>query len=191
MAPSADLPAVLVAAFEPFGGRRRNRSLDAAARLAGEAPAATLPVDFARLPAAVAPLVDGCTRALILVGESAAARCPQLEQFALNHVDARVADNADSMPHGVEVIAGGPVAYRATWPARALAERARVEGFAVELSAHAGAFACNAALYLALHHAAGRPGAPSIGFVHVPARWPFASDGRSAQLLRWLVAAVA
>ena len=181
---------VRVAAFEPFGGRRKNRSLEALRRLepAG-VETATLPVWFQRLPEVVPPLVEG-TRALILVGESREARRPVLERIAVNLIDARMPDNAGERPEDLEVVAGGPAAYLSSWPARRLLEALSAHGIAAELSAHAGTYACNAALYLALHHAAGLPSPPPIGFLHVPARRPYADDVLAARTLRVLVDAL-
>lgn len=175
---------VVFAAFEPFDGRGRNRSLDAV-RLLGSRGAAvrTLPVDFARLEALVPPLVDACGKALILVGESEAAQVVTLERVALNLIDARIPDNAGAQPRDVRVVEGGPLAYEATWPARELERALRAHGHTVELSAHAGTYACNAALYLALHRAASLVAPPRIGFVHVPVNAPWADDERAASVL--------
>jgi pyroglutamyl-peptidase len=178
----------LVTAFEPFGGRARNRSLDAVSRLARDGvETLVLPTVFAALPERVPPLVDACTHGLILVGESAAARRPVLERVALNLIDARTPDNAGAMPRDAPVVDGGPLAYRATWPAARLAGALASAGLPVDLSAHAGTFCCNAALYLALHTAAARRAAPAIGFLHVPARSRFADDLRAARTIAFLV----
>src|SRR5262249_53232761 len=149
---------VLVTAFEPFDGRARNRSLDAVRLLAARGlPTETLPVDFARLPALVPPLVERARRALVLVGESTRARRPTLERTALNAAAARPADNAGAQPRDAEVVPGGPLALAARWPGAALARALRDAGHPVDVSFHAGTYACNAALYLALHHAARLP----------------------------------
>lgn len=178
---------VLFAAFEPFDGRTENRSLEAvklvAARRLRGVEVRTLPVSFARLARLVPPLAEACEEALILVGESEAARVPTLERVALNLVDARIADNEGAQPRDARVVEGGPLAYEATWPARRLEATLRAAGLEVELSAHAGTYACNAALYLALHRAASLPRPPVIGFLHVPALPPFADDARAAATL--------
>ncbi len=182
---------VLLAAFEPFGGRTRNRSLDAVGRLARDGMATrTLPVSFDRLPEIVPSLVEECERALVLVGESGPARVPTLERVAINLIDARLSDNDGAAPRDRPIVERGPAAYLATWPARELADSLRAAGHRVELSAHAGTFACNAALYLALHRAASLERPPRIGFVHVPAGWWWANDRRASAVLRDVVEAM-
>jgi pyroglutamyl-peptidase len=185
------MPAFVVTAFEPFGGRGRNRSLDAVRRFADEAPpdveTLVLPTVFERLPALVPPLVETCTTGLILVGESATAQRPVLERVALNLVDARLPDNAGAAPRDLPVVDGAPLAYRATWPAADLAAALAAAGIEADLSAHAGTFCCNAAFFTALHHAASRELARAIGFLHVPAEPPWANDAQCARALHVLV----
>jgi len=167
--------ATLVAAFEPFEGRRRNRAWEAVRRLppAPDLVVAQLPVVFSRLPAAIDGLLARRPRALLLVGE---ARRPEVsvEQVALNLADGP--DRPDN--EGVKLTArplateaGAPLARKASWDAHAVAQALRQEAIAAQASFHAGTFACNASLYLALHHAP--TPAPAIGFLHLPqAPWP-------------------
>lgn len=179
---------VLLTAFEPFGGRKKNRSLEAVRRLVPLGiPTQTLPVSFDRLREIVPGLVERAGRALILVGESALAKRPVLERIAVNLLDAHIVDNEGTQPRDVPVVPGGPAAYLATWPARALVDELSSAGLAVDLSSHAGTYACNEAFYLALHHAVALPHPPRIGFVHVPARWLYANDQRAARTLAFLV----
>jgi pyroglutamyl-peptidase len=194
--------ATLVAAFEPFEGRRRNRAWEAVRRLP-PAPGlivAQLPVVFSRLPAAIDELLARRPRALLLVGE---ARRPEVsvEQVALNLADGP--DRPDN--EGVKVTArplvteaSAPLARKASWDAHAVAQALRQEAIAAQASFHAGTFACNASLYLALHRSTAEPSkgsappamgsdgqsppapdaatpapAPAIGFLHLPqAPWP-------------------
>jgi len=175
---------VVLAAFEPFGGRSKNRA-HRAASLAG-APFETLPVSFAKLRERVPALVERAAGALLLVGESGRARRPTLERIAVNWIDARIADNDGARPRGEPVVEGGPPAYWATWPPSLLAAaRAEPERFAE--SGDAGAFACNAALYLALHRAAALDDPPRVGFLHVPARWLRSDPARDAAAIAFLV----
>jgi pyroglutamyl-peptidase len=172
----------LVAAFEPFEGRRRNRAWEAVRRLpAGpDLIVAQLPVVFSRLPDAIDGLLARRPRALLLVGES---RRPEIsvEQVALNLADGP--DRPDN--EGVKVTArplvaeaSAPLARKASWDAHAVAQALRQEAIAAQASFHAGTFACNASLYLALHRSTAEPSkgsalVPAIGFLHVPqAPWP-------------------
>ena len=156
---------VVLAAFEPFGKRRRNASWEAARRV-GEATGITpvqLPVRFAALQREVRKLLAGKPAVLLLLGEAWTAKKLRVERVALNLVDARIPDNGRKQPRDLPVVVGGPPAYFVTVDPKALAKLAgRVAP--TELSLSAGAFACNAALYQALHQARGT----QVGFIHVP-----------------------
>jgi pyrrolidone-carboxylate peptidase len=184
-------PFVTVAAFEPFGGRRRNCAEEAARHLSGSSlqlrgqalpvQIASLPTVFARLDGALRQLLEARPSALVLVGESAALQRPALEALALNVAWARIPDNAGERPRGSALLNDAPLALACRW-AEPLVERLRAEGHGVDLSFHAGTFCCNAALYRALALTRERP-LPLI-FVHVPAQRPHARRDRAAALLR-------
>jgi len=192
---------VVVAAFEPFGGRARNRAHDAVARVerrpivttAGSAhpvAIATLPTAFAPLPDALTRLLVPSPRALLLVGESAAARTLLVERVARNLADARIPDNAGAQPRAAALVAGAPLALDVPSALVArLVAAAQASGMAAAASAHGGTFCCNAALFHALWLTRDRP--LPIAFAHVPARWPWADDRRAARALRALAAALA
>lgn len=168
-------PAAIVAAFEPFGGRRRNRSWEAVRRaaLASDVERVQLPVDFERLRARVPALVARGSRALLLVGEHGGARAIAVERLALNVVCARIPDNSGRRPQDVEIVPGAPLARAVTCDALAIVSALRALGLDAEQSHHAGTYACNAALYLALDEAERRGAETVIGFLHVPRRgWP-------------------
>ncbi|HEY7954745.1 MAG TPA: hypothetical protein VII38_05595 [Polyangia bacterium] len=177
---------IVVAAFEPFGGRRKNRAHDAALRLRGAAlegravEVVKLPTIFAELPRALDGLFSRAPALVLLVGESAAARRLQVERIAINVAHARLGDNAGARPIDDEVERGGELARRVRFDPRAIANAAIAAGVPCDVSSHAGTFCCNAAFYLALGRAYG-PGAPLIAFVHVPARFPWARDERAAR----------
>lgn len=181
---SARRPAVALAAFEPFAGRRRNAAWEAAreaARLGGVEPV-RLPVDFQGLPRAVGAVLAPRPRSLVMVGEASRARALRVERVAVNLIDARIADNRGRRPRDRPVVCGGPAAYFATldpgWTRRVLVRRARCE-----LSVSAGAFVCNAAFYLALHRSAGT----AVAFVHVPASARVLSSRRAGRAIAELV----
>ncbi len=180
----------VVAAFEPFGGRRTNRSWQAVQAMPDDAEVerVQLPVDFARLPDIVGSLARRA-RCLLLVGESGQTRVALVERIALNLADASIADNAGARPSQEPLLQGGPLARPATWDATAIARAVAAAGAKVGISHHAGTFACNASLYLALSEAATRQDPAIVGFLHVPAYpWPL---GRPlAELARGLRAAL-
>ena len=178
---------VLVAGFEPFGGRSRNRARDAVRLLAGEelggAPIETaeLPTAYAALPGTIAGLLARDPGVLVLVGESAAARTLLVERLAVNVAHATIHDNAGARPIDEELEPGGEAARLVPFDPRRAANAAIAAGAPCDVSSHAGTFCCNAALYHALGQAARHPARPRVGFVHVPARFPWARDRRAAR----------
>ena len=172
---------VRICGFEPFSGRSVNRSWQAVERLAGSKDwdLRELPVDFARLAELVPELLSDDPDLLLLCGERPGSRLG-VEAIALNVAHARSPDNQGKRPKGAALAPDGPVAYRSIWDAPKVVDRLIGAGVPAELSHHAGTFACNAALYLALHTATSRAHAtgqapPPIGFLHVPRRkWPLA-----------------
>jgi pyroglutamyl-peptidase len=145
---------IVLAGFEPFDGRQRNRSWDLVRRFRGEPETDVfqLPVDFSQLPDVVSGILSRRPRVLLMVGEAATSEL-LVEQVALNIADTDRPDNAGRMPQAEKVVSGGPMALLTSWDARRLAGRLHQEGIPASVSFHAGTFACNAALYLALKRA--------------------------------------
>lgn len=160
---------VVVTGFEPFGGRSRNRSWEAVRRLAGSRPCETrqLPVNYEALRDEIAAICDRQPSVVLLVGE-----CPgrvlAVEQIALNVVDTERPDNSLRIPSQETLVRNAPLALRASWDARAVAACITAAGIPASPSFHAGTYACNAALFLAL---ASLGEAARTGFLHVPF-WP-------------------
>jgi pyroglutamyl-peptidase len=163
---------LVVAGFEPFDGRRRNRSWEVARRVPVRPGLETLqfPVDYAGLKEAVSRLKSRRPRRLLFLGESST-KCLCVEQVALNILECDRPDNTGSKPETETIVAGGPLALRVSWNARTMAHKLNQSGIAATASFHAGTFVCNAALYLALHTLRDQV---SVGFLHIPyRRWPF------------------
>jgi len=104
---------VIIASFEPFGGKSRNRGRDAARLLAHEEIGGT-PVELVELPVAYAALPDAIRRLLarepdvvVLVGEANDARTLKVERLAVNVAHARIRDNAGARPIDDELVRGG------------------------------------------------------------------------------------
>jgi pyroglutamyl-peptidase len=178
---------LLVGAFEPFNGRSRNRAWEAAHLLDG-AEVAGRPVEVHRLPTAFSPLeaavhqlITRHPAALLLVGEAGPARRLMVERLAINVAHAAVRDNLGHRPVDDVLVPGGDVARLVAFDPRILCNAALTVGVACEVSSHAGTFCCNAAFYHALGAAAEHPERPLVAFVHVPARWPWARDRRTAR----------
>ena len=160
--------ATVVAAFEPFAGRPTNRSWEAVARLPPSPGLIRLrlPVDFRELEGHIDRIRDLAPRFVLLVGESSA-RDVRAEGIALNILDSSRPDNAGRTVQDVPLIPGAPLALRTRWDPVGVAAALKTAGIRATASFHGGTYACNAALYLALH---GLPPSTRIGFLHIPRR---------------------
>lgn len=158
---------LLVTAFEPFDGRKTNRSLLTLHRLRLQPgqESAILPVDYLALPDFMADLLERKPRALLLMGEADRDKV-SVEQVAVNILDSETPDNAGRVVRGRPVVPDGELALRASWDACAVADAMVAAGVPAAPSFHAGTFACNASLYLALHGLKGTN--TRVGFLHLP-----------------------
>jgi pyroglutamyl-peptidase len=80
----------------------------------------------------------------------------------------RIPDNAGVQLVDEPVVPGGPAAYFASVPIKAIAARLREGGVPAHVSQTAGTFICNAVLYGACHLAATEFPGIRAGFLHVP-----------------------
>ncbi|WP_240675082.1 pyroglutamyl-peptidase I [Cellulomonas endophytica] len=172
-APAGGAP-VLLTAFEPFDGQAVNASAAAVAVVArdwdGPVPlrTATLPVSFARGPAALARLVEAVVPVLVVcVGEAGGRSAVGLERVAVNLVDARIPDADGVQPVDGPADPDGPAARFSSLPVKACVAAARDTGAPAELSLTAGTYVCNAVAYALAGLLEVRPGVRG-GFVHVP-----------------------
>lgn len=166
---------VLLTGFEPFGGSMINPSAEATLLLRRrQIPGIELVVR--QLPVvggvAVREMLDAIRSerpdAVVALGESGQASAITLERLAVNLRDYRIADNAGEQVTDEPVVPGGPAAYFATLPTRAMQAAMHAEGIPAELSMSAGTFLCNEVMYAMLHHIASEGLAIKAGFIHVP-----------------------
>ncbi len=170
--------AILLTGFDPFGGDAVNPSWLVAQALNGQrigghrVVAAQLPTVFGgslqqlqRLVAAHAPSLVVC------LGQAGGRAALSIERVGINVDDARIPDNSGAQPIDTPVVPGGPAAYFASLPVKAMLRAVQRAGVPCEVSQTAGTFVCNHVLYGLMHLAATRaPGAAGLrgGFVHVP-----------------------
>ncbi|MDO5093639.1 MAG: pyroglutamyl-peptidase I [Propionibacteriaceae bacterium] len=162
---------ILITGFEPFGGDTVNPSAELTRRFADETATAILPVDFAALQQQLPQLITRHQPThVVCLGLSGAATGLTFERVGLNLIDATIPDNSGVQPVDEPVVVGGPDAYFATLPVKAMRRATQREGVPAGLSLTAGSYACNALLYLVLHLAATAPRDAGFraGFVHVP-----------------------
>lgn len=167
-------PTVLLTGFAPFGGETLNPSRDAVralhgSRIAGHRVLAReLPVTFAgALPALRRAIRDVSPALVLCVGQAGGRAGLSLERVAINLVDARIPDNAGAQPVDVPVVPGGPAAYFATLPLKAMLAALRDAGIPAAVSHSAGTYVCNQVFYGLMHALRRRPRVRA-GFLHVP-----------------------
>lgn len=166
---------VLVTGFEPFGGSGDNPSLRVVQALAAEPPAcvhlrtATLPVTYAAAgPALQSAIARHRPDVLLATGLAGGRAEICVERVALNVDDARMPDNAGELRIDQPVVPGGPAAYFAGVPIKAMVAAMRGAGVPARVSQTAGTFLCNHIFYLGSHLAATTHRGLSVGFLHLP-----------------------
>lgn len=186
---------VLVTGFEPFGGGRVNASLEAVRRLPArlgdlDVTTAELPTSYTRsLPALEAALARSAPRIVLCVGQAGDRGALCVERVAVNVQDARISDNDGAQPQDVPIVPGGPAAYLATLPVRAIVAALRAQELPAQLSMSAGTFVCNHVFYGLMRLAEARRHAFRGGFLHVPAL-PGQADGAPGLPLESIVLAI-
>lgn len=171
---------ILLTGFEPFGGADFNpsqaiaeRAADILRRQGHQVITAELPCVFATAPATLAVLLERWRpRVAIGLGLAGGRKGLGLEKVAINHIDARIADNAGQQPIDVPVREDGANAYFSTLPLKASLQALGepVDGSTpvdAAISYTAGSFVCNQVFYELMHHLGDVP-ETRAGFIHVP-----------------------
>ena len=167
---------ILVSAFEAFAGRETNTSrrlLDPILRNTPEAVVAeVLPVDFGRLRRKIPSLLRRHQPLRwLMLGESQGNDTLHCERIAVNLLEGDLPDNRGILPPGGRAVRSAPDAYFTTLDPRWIATHLLQAEIPAEVSHHAGTFACNLALFLALHHLKRLCPETEVGFIHVPRRY--------------------
>jgi pyroglutamyl-peptidase len=165
---------VLLTGFEPFDGDDINPSWEAASLLDGallrrhRVVAVRLPTEFHASLAQLKRAIRRHRPSLVLcVGVAGSRTRIAIERVAINLLDARIPDNAGRQPIDLPIVRGGPAAYFARLPVKAMLGALLQAGIPAELSHSAGTYVCNYVFYGLMHALASRPGMRG-GFVHVP-----------------------
>jgi pyroglutamyl-peptidase len=167
-------PIIIVTGFAPFGGERINPSWEVARNLDGDVIGG-LQVKSVRLPvnclAAVrrveAAFVRYRPRAILGLGQARGRPALSLERIAINLFQNTRAGRLDARDGGHPVIRNGPDAYFSRLPLGLILGALEKRKVPASISLSAGAYACNAAMYSALHATRRRPNFPA-GFIHLP-----------------------
>ena len=172
--PKNPSPTVLLTGFSPFGGEAINPSWQAVsaldgAHIAGHRIAARLlPVEFGASLAALRDAIGEVSPTLVLcLGQAGGRAQLSIERVAINVDDARIPDNANGYPIDTPIVAGGPAAYFATLPIKAILDDLRAAGIPAEISQTAGTYVCNHVFYGLMHALCELPHTRG-GFIHIP-----------------------
>lgn len=169
---------ILITGFDPFGGDSLNPSWLIAQALEGQriaghrVVAAQLPTVFGASLGQLRALTTAHQPALTLcLGQAGGRSALSLERVGININDARIPDNLGAQPIDTPVVPGGPAAYFANLPLKAMLRAMQQAGVPCEVSQTAGTFVCNHVLYGLLHMLQAQgigPAGARGGFVHVP-----------------------
>jgi pyroglutamyl-peptidase len=147
---------LLVTAFEPFAGARRNPSALVLESLAGAGPLATalLPVSATETPRALRRALQAHEPAgVLLLGEARGRATVCLERRARNRADYPIPDNGGARLSNVTIDPSGAAELVTSLPVEAWAAEVSSAGVPCVVSEDAGSFLCNHAYYLALAYA--------------------------------------
>ena len=177
---------LLITGFAPFGGDSVNPSWEAVSALPDTIGGAVLhklllPVTFGGAAEAVLAEAERLgPDAVLSVGLAGSRSAVTPEYVGINLRHARIPDNAGQQPQDQPVVPGGPAAYCATAPVRAMAAAIERSGVPAAVSYTAGTFVCNEVLYSLLHRFDGT--ATRCGFIHLPWLDTQGKDGPSLTL---------
>jgi pyroglutamyl-peptidase len=167
-------PILILTGFEPFRGERINPSWEIAKRLDGEiigglqVKSLRVPVGCAKAARRIkAAIVRYRPRAVIGLGEAGGRPAISLERVAINLADERGALAKHGDPGLAPVVRNAPDAYFSRLPLAAIIRDLDRKNIPATVSLTAGAYACNALMYAALHQLRRRPNV-RVGFIHLP-----------------------
>ncbi len=171
-------PSILLTGFEPFGGESVNPSWEVVQALAGativggnlraQVHALQLPCVFGVARDALdAALLQVRPTLVLALGQAGGRDGFTVERVAINVDDGRIPDNAGQQPIDVAIVPGGPAAYFATLPVKAIVAALQQAGLPAAVSQTAGTYVCNHVFY-GLMHSLRRHRAVRAGFMHLP-----------------------
>jgi pyroglutamyl-peptidase len=167
-------PILILTGFEPFRGERINPSWEVARGFDGDVIGG-LQIKSVRVPVGCAKAARRITgaivryrpRAVIGLGEAGGRPAISLERIAINLADEHGALSKSGDPGFTPVVRGGPDAYFSRLPLSAIIRELDRREIPASVSLSAGAYACNALMYAALHYLRRKPAIP-VGFIHLP-----------------------
>jgi pyroglutamyl-peptidase len=183
---------VLLTGFAPFNGATINPAWEAVRALKGWVDGdflvevLQLPCVFGQANRVLCGAVDEIRPDIVIcVGQAGGRAELTVERVGINVDDAPIPDNAGQQPVDAAIVAGGPAAYFATLPVKAIVGAMRERDLRASVSQTAGTFVCNHVLYGLMHHLQGTE--VIGGFIHVPYLPEQASNGAPSMPLAQIV----
>lgn len=163
---------LLITGFDPFGGETINPAWEAVKLLPDtigdyRLTKLEIPTVFGRAAETVLKKAEEVRPQVILcIGQAGGRAAVTPERVAINLRDAKITDNDGNQPVDEPCVPGGPTAYFATVPVKAMVKAMADAGLSAAVSNTAGTFVCNDTLYTLLHRFDGT--SVRCGFIHVP-----------------------
>ena len=163
---------LLITGFDPFGGEKINPAWEAVKLLPDtiedyRLTKLEIPTVFGKAAETVLKKAEEVRPQVILcIGQAGGRAAVTPERVAINLRDAKITDNERNQPVDEACVSGGPTAYFATVPVKAMVQAMTDAGFPAAVSNTAGTFVCNDTLYTLLHRFNGTD--VRCGFIHVP-----------------------
>lgn len=165
---------ILVTGFDPFGGEKINPAIESVKRL----PDKILDAEIIKLeiPTVIGKSVDKIREKIkevepdvvLSIGQAGGRPDITVERVGINCDDCRIKDNEGNQPIDEKVVEGGPAAYFATIPIKAMVEHIKEGKIPASVSNTAGTFICNHVLYGVCHIKATEYPNMRTGFIHIP-----------------------
>jgi len=164
---------VLLTGFEPFGEASFNPSGAVVEEIAEqgidgiEIVTAILPVEYKRSAKILIDLIETHQPSVVIsLGQAEGRDFIGPEQVAINHADARIADNAGVKTENQPINAAAADGYFSTLPIRAIVDAISELGISAKISYSAGAFICNEIFFSAQSFL--QASTVISGFIHLP-----------------------
>ena len=163
---------LLITGFDPFGGEKINPAWEAVKLLPDtigdyRLTKLEIPTVFGKAAETVLKKAEEVRPQVILcIGQAGGRAAVTPERVAINLRDAKITDNEKNQPVDEACVSGGPTAYFATVPVKAMVQTMTDAGFPAAVSNTAGTFVCNDTLYTLLHRFNDTD--VRCGFIHVP-----------------------
>ena len=169
---------LFITAFDPYDDWKQNSSwlalVEFTRTMSSKADITTrrYPVDFAEVKKRLERDLRDEYDIAIHLGQAPGASCIELEAIGLN-----VGGRSDQLAEQYEPLTeDGPVAYRSQLPLAEWSQILRAEGIPANVSYHAGAYLCNAMLYLSHYFAEKMALNTQAAFMHLPLDYSQTAD---------------